>query len=77
MKITRRQLRRIIKEEMSHMSRPPEDMPAGYSYGSPADEAYAEGYDDAMSGRGYDDSAHSINRKYYEMGYEHGLEDMG
>jgi|DEB0MinimDraft_4_1074332.scaffolds.fasta_scaffold98640_3 hypothetical protein len=77
MKITRRQLRRIIKEEMSHMSRPPEDMPAGYSYGSPADEAYAEGYDDAMNGRGYDDSKYSSNREYYEMGYEHGLEDMG
>jgi len=76
MKITRRQLRRIIKEEMSHMSRPPERM-SDYSYGSPADEAYAEGYDDAMNGRGYDDSKYSSNREYYEMGYEHGLEDMG
>ena len=72
MKLTKRQLRKIIKEEMSRVSRLPDDMPSGYSYASSADEAYAEGYADGMNGREYDDSAYSINREYYKLGYEDG-----
>jgi hypothetical protein len=70
MKITKNQLKRMIREELD--SQLLDDDNDGYSYASSSDEQYAQGYKDGFSGREFDDL---VGGSDYEDGYAAGVQD--
>tara|TARA_Y100000592_G_C5465520_1_gene316487 strand:+ start:2083 stop:2307 length:225 start_codon:yes stop_codon:yes gene_type:complete len=67
MKLSKKLLTKLIKEELES-----ELLGKGYSYASPSDEAYAQGYKDGYVGREFDDL---VGGEDYERGYEEGTRE--
>lgn len=67
MKLSKKLLTKLIKEELES-----ELLGKGYSYASPRDEEYAQGYKDGYDGREFDDL---VGGEDYERGYEEGTRE--